>query len=505
MNKFSLSALAVAGLLVGGLTAGSASAADLGGNCCADLEERIAELEATTARKGNRKVSLTISGWVAEQVMYWDDGVEDNVYVVGLGSTLASHFKMTGQAQISPGWSAGYVLHAEVDGSDSLTISQDVSDGPGAFAGTARFAQAVQSYWFLQSDHLGKVSVGLQSQASDNTAILVDGSGSLVPANWVLFNVNSFRTRFSSTGALGPNFNFFGGCHRMGGAAGDCNGLTQNAVRYDSPTWAGFSVSASWGADDFWDVAVRYSGEHHGFKIAVAAAYNETNDPGLGATSGIDVTATFLETPFFGIAQNSVDLDYFQIGGYVQHVATGLWVYGAYGRLDTDDNNANGFIPDRTQQETWYVKAGLRERWHPLGHTVIYGEYMQTDTDNNRTDVVGIDIGILDYIPSPALLNVNATSANNSCTGNITIGSLAGSSASGHCVTGANTRLTMWGLGVVQEIDAAAMSMWLKYRNFDPEINGIPEFLCGGDAVNGLQGCELENFQEVTFGALINF
>ncbi len=32
-------------------------AADLGGDCCADLEERIAELEATTARKGNRKVS----------------------------------------------------------------------------------------------------------------------------------------------------------------------------------------------------------------------------------------------------------------------------------------------------------------------------------------------------------------------------------------------------------------------------------------------------------------
>ena len=38
-----------------------AFAADLGGNCCADLEERIAELEATTARKGNRKVSLTVS------------------------------------------------------------------------------------------------------------------------------------------------------------------------------------------------------------------------------------------------------------------------------------------------------------------------------------------------------------------------------------------------------------------------------------------------------------
>ncbi len=106
MKKSSLSALVAAGLLVGGLSAGSASAADLGGNCCADLEERIAELEATTARKGNRKVSLTISGWVGEQVMWWDDGNpnpvfnESNTYVTGLGSTLSSHFKFTGQATI---------------------------------------------------------------------------------------------------------------------------------------------------------------------------------------------------------------------------------------------------------------------------------------------------------------------------------------------------------------------------------------------------------------------
>ena len=39
-----------------------ANAADLGGDCCGDLEERIAELEATAARKGNRKVSLTFRG-----------------------------------------------------------------------------------------------------------------------------------------------------------------------------------------------------------------------------------------------------------------------------------------------------------------------------------------------------------------------------------------------------------------------------------------------------------
>ncbi|MEO0811159.1 MAG: porin, partial [Pseudomonadota bacterium] len=61
-----------------------AHAADLGGECCTDLEERIAELEATTARKGNRTVSLTVSGYVNQAVMLFDvDGQpnETNVYV----------------------------------------------------------------------------------------------------------------------------------------------------------------------------------------------------------------------------------------------------------------------------------------------------------------------------------------------------------------------------------------------------------------------------------------
>ena len=50
-----------AGLLAGGLPTANAFAADLGGNCCADLQERVAELEATTVRKGNRKFSLPIT------------------------------------------------------------------------------------------------------------------------------------------------------------------------------------------------------------------------------------------------------------------------------------------------------------------------------------------------------------------------------------------------------------------------------------------------------------
>jgi predicted porin len=412
MKKHSLSALAAAGLLAGGLSVTSASAADLGGNCCADLEERIAELEATTARKGNRKVSLTVSGWVAQNITWWDNGEEDNVYVHDSGTTLGSNVKFTGQATIVPGWTAGYVLHMELMGSDSLTMDEDTPNGPALYnliAGGDTFGntvQTLQSYWFIKSESLGKVSVGLQSQASDNAAILVDGSGSLVPANWVAFDYRAFGVPTALGTILGA-----ASCGTMGGAIGDCNGLTQNSVRYDTPTFAGFSASASWGADDFWDVAIRYAGEFAGFKLAAAAAYNEVNDQNYNNLGELDA-------------------DYFQAGLYVQHIGTGLFALANYGLYD---DHTPGF---EVEQETWYGKVGIRQRWTPLGHTVLYGEYEHTE---------------------------DAYSGDG--------------------------EFELWGVGAVQEIDNAAMSLWIKYR--DIEADDGP-------------GTEAE-FQLFQFGGLINF
>ena len=468
MNRFSLSALVAAGMLVSGLSAGSASAADLGGNCCADLEERIAELEATTARKGNRKVSLTVSGWVAEQVMWWDDGVEDNVYVGGIGTTLATNVKFTGQATIMPGFHAGYVIHTEMIDSDDLTWNANSAVGPAvyqALGGTTvgYNVQVIQAFWFIKSDHMGKISVGQQSQASDNTAILVDGSGTLVPANWVAFNINSFAIRGNNTGLV------WGGaqnCRGMGGAWGDCNGLTQEAIRYDSPTWGGFSVSASWGADDFWDVAARYSGEHHGFKLAAAVAYNEVTDEfynlagGAGngllnngsltvrAPGGQGAPVTGCAAPPVGGAGCASPLhggtqQYFQAGIFGMHVHSGLWGLFNYGYMDDDFTN----LPEA---KTYYFKAGLRRRMHPLGHTIFYGEYLKGDDG-------GANIGVVD-----------------------TMGGFSTSSD-----------LKVWGLGVVQEIDAAAMSMWLSYRHMEYDDNA--------------QFSQFEEMQFLKFGALINF
>src|SRR3954465_561250 len=96
---------------VGGATvlgAKPAKAADLGGDCCADLEERVAELEATTARKGNRKMSLTITGQVNRLIMAWDDGHTPGIYYGIDNVNSSSRFSFLGEASAPPWLKFGF-------------------------------------------------------------------------------------------------------------------------------------------------------------------------------------------------------------------------------------------------------------------------------------------------------------------------------------------------------------------------------------------------------------
>src|SRR3990170_3062418 len=106
---------AAAGMFVGGVAMPSAKAADLGGDCCADLEERVAELEATTARKGNRRMSLTVTGQVHRMILWWDDGHKSDAYY-GLDNTnSSSRFVFLGSAKVTSAVSMGFEIMVEIE------------------------------------------------------------------------------------------------------------------------------------------------------------------------------------------------------------------------------------------------------------------------------------------------------------------------------------------------------------------------------------------------------
>ncbi|MGL1489105.1 hypothetical protein ACSTJG_25090, partial [Vibrio parahaemolyticus] len=89
-------------------------------------------------------------------------------------------FKLSGSAKISPDLSAGYLMQVEVVGNENLALSQNTSSAGKGLA-------VIQSCWFLKSESLGKLSVGTQSSAADNAALLPDGSGSLIFANYIMY------------------------------------------------------------------------------------------------------------------------------------------------------------------------------------------------------------------------------------------------------------------------------------------------------------------------------
>ena len=80
---------------------------------------------------------------------------ESNAYMHGMGPTQATHVKFSGQAQISPGWTAGYMLR--IQNLDDNPFSRNAVTGAAMNQNNDTFStglNAQMSCWFLSLIHL---------------------------------------------------------------------------------------------------------------------------------------------------------------------------------------------------------------------------------------------------------------------------------------------------------------------------------------------------------------
>ena len=416
-------------------------AADLGGNCCADLEERISELEATTVRKGNRKVSVQLSGFVGHNVMFWDDSTRRDVYI-GDGGNYGSRFRFKGSATIRTGLTAGFLYEFGINENALGAMDQHHKTSERANGDDLGGAVSLRdSTVWIKDRRLGMVKIGHGSTATDNLILVNLGNTSGAATSDVALYNGGFNLAVAGVyqGSVSAATGAWSGVAWKDVLGSGFDTSRRNHVLYETPTLAGFSLQTAVAEDNFWDIAVRYANEWNGVRVAF----------GIGYLRDTEFDEADIATPWVCNKNCTKEISEFKGSASIMHVPSGLFLTGAWGRrtFDLTATDATTTVPAATEATFWYLAGGISRNFTGMGNTVLYAEY------SNHADFLALN----------AKLGATASDAD------------------------------MWGLGVVQHIDAAAMEVFLAYKSYS------------GDFSVGAAKTKLDDFSAVIAGTKINF
>jgi predicted porin len=365
-----------------------AKAADLGGDCCSDLEDRVAELEATTVRKGNKKVSITLYGKVNKAVLFWDDGAEQNAYVVD-NSYESSRFGMKGSGKISGDWSGGFKIEAEVRAAASEAVNQiddnNAKRSGGTLGDEGRLLLLRHSYVYIDEKKIGQLRLGLTMMPKDDVTKDTDVTelaDTITSDNHMsrgfFLRPKGFNTEVGGAGQL--KWQAISQCYSSSSAF-DCSTRRDAVTFYSAPFFGstdtkGFTASWGWGEDDIWSAALRYRdswGENWEFGAGVG--YEKTHDENQESSGG-------------GLNGFRRDIDEWAGSASIKHKPTGLFAFGSFSTSDTNDSNrqnAGVFDGKNSPNMTaWDVRGGIQRKFSwlgldQLGDTSIFGGYAQIE------------------------------------------------------------------------------------------------------------------------------
>ena len=310
-------------------------------------QEAVASAQQTApaapVTSGQERVKLAISGQVNRAVNMVDDGDNLKAYYVD-NDVSNSRARLVGTAKLNDDLTLGSRLEFAFAPNESSTVTQ------GNEGGDENYVQGRWAEVSLASKTYGKLSLGKGDTASNNTS-QVDLSRTDV----ILYSSVSdivaglqFRTRG------GKNLTGI----EVSDAFNDQDGLSrQSRLRYDTPSFYGFSLAGSVVSNQRADAALFWGGQGYGFKAAAAAAVSDPN-------------------------QDNTDLRY--NGSFsMLHEDTGLNLTLSSGLLDRDD---------RDDPLNLYAKLGWIAEFWDLGTTAFGVDYTRS-FNTSAEDDEGYSIG----------------------------------------------------------------------------------------------------------------
>ena len=347
---------------------------------------------AQTASRSKKTMKLVVSGHINRLIQYRDNGTKSG-FIHAASQESRSRVRWVGTGRINDALTLG--TYIEFGNQSAILTAQDLGDNTdqgnnGGNALDERFLDLS-----ITSKTLGKIYIGQGSRGSESTSerdlsgtglLSLNGDEFLVAASEV-FQSNSIGGK--NTGiSVGTVMNNFDGLGR------------RDRIRYDTPKYAGFQITASHANDDAWDVALRYGGSLGSVKMTGAIAYSDTQTVnGRSIVNGsfsilLPVGLSFTvagadQDDDAGGASDSTDWVYGNIGYKFTALDIGQSrLYASWGEVDDRGGLGN---------EATAISVGLVQIIQPLGMEFQFG-YANFDVDLgsgvNTNDIDVVTMGL---------------------------------------------------------------------------------------------------------------
>ena len=323
-------------------------------------KEDVAKVTEATDKMVTSKfsnVDFSLYGQIDRAVLYSDNGDSKDLYSV---DNANSNTRMGFNAGVdtSSGWLVGGRIEYGLVSNASNDVNQNKTNDA-----TDTYIKNRWAEMSFKHDTYGKISLGKGSSATDGTAE-VDLSGTDVAAYASIADTaggmlwNDSTTNTVSGTQIGDVFNDFDGLGRT------------DRVRYDTASFAGFSLAGSGASGDAWDGALRYNRKFGETKVVAA----------FGASSPGDVI-------------DGVDMQYSGSASVLLPMGFNATISG--GVRDLKDS-------DRDDPTNWYAKIGYKTSFYSAATTAFSIDYGQAenlaqDDDKGKTWAVTAVHDIADW------------------------------------------------------------------------------------------------------------
>lgn len=297
------------------------------------------------------KVKVTLSGQVNRVVGNYSNGAQTR-FTSADNDVSGSRFRVLGAAKLNDEFSAG--TRIEIATKNNSTGDTEVNTKEQSSTGLSiRWVD-----FSLKSNTVGTFYLGKGSMPSDEsteadlskTYVATGASGPEQLATGIKFVNNT--TGLNTGPQIGDVYSGMPGLRRL------------DRVRYDTPSFYGFSLGTGYATGGGWDAALKYAADIDGTKVQGALAYARRNGPAAISGGG-----------------TNYDNAYKQVDGSLSvRIPLGLSLTGGFGNRKVQQTG-------RKRAKMWYGKLGYDHKFFDIGTTAFSIDYGQTtDLGNNAAN-----------------------------------------------------------------------------------------------------------------------